>query len=182
MARPGPPPLPGRRPRPAGAHGGGGGPARHGRTATPAGSWRRAGRTGAAYVLADHTVRGLSPMGWAARAAAAAREVGAAEVVAESNQGGEMVRAVLALAGCEAPVRLVHASQRQARPRRARGRPLRAAAAWSTAASFPALEEELMALGAAETGPSPDRADALVWALTALLLTDRPGRPRLSVL
>ena len=141
-----------------------------------------AGRAdGRGYVLADHTVRGLSPMGWAARAAAAAREVGAAEVVAESNQGGEMVRAVLALAGCEAPVRLVHASK----GKRARAEPV--AALYESGrvvhcGSFPALEEELMALGAAETGPSPDRADALVWALTALLLTDRPGRPRLSVL
>ena len=141
-----------------------------------------AGRAdGRAYVLADHTVRGLSPMGWAARAAAAAREVGAAEVVAESNQGGEMVRAVLALAGCEAPVRLVHAS----RGKRARAEPVAALYEQGRVVhcgSFPALEEELMALGAAETGPSPDRADALVWALTALLLTDRAGRPRLSVL
>jgi phage terminase large subunit-like protein len=45
---------------------------------------------------------------------------------------------------------------------------------------FPELAEELMALGADETRRSPDRADALVWALSDLLLK-RPGRPRVWV-
>jgi phage terminase large subunit-like protein len=48
--------------------------------------------------------------------------------------------------------------------------------------AFGALEEELMALGAAEGGPSPDRADALVWALTELMLTAPPVQPRIRLL
>ena len=48
-------------------------------------------------------------------------------------------------------------------------------------AAFPALEEEMMGFGAAEGGPSPDRVDALVWAITYLLL-GRDAAPRLRVL
>jgi phage terminase large subunit-like protein len=56
-----------------------------------------AGRAGArGYVLADRSQAGLSPLGWAMRVAEAAREFGAAEIVAEANQGGDMVRATLA--------------------------------------------------------------------------------------
>jgi len=50
-------------------------------------------------VLADRSAAGLSPQGWAARVAEAAREFGALEIVAEKNQGGEMVRTVLAQEG-----------------------------------------------------------------------------------
>ena len=48
-------------------------------------------------------------------------------------------------------------------------------------ASLPALEEELMALGAEETRHSPDRADALVWAVTQLLV-NRGAGPRIRIL
>lgn len=62
-----------------------------------------AGRLGErAFVLADRTMKGLSPMGWARRAVETARDFGAAAIVAEANQGGEMVRGLLAQA--EAPI------------------------------------------------------------------------------
>ena len=48
--------------------------------------------------------------------------------------------------------------------------------------AFPQLEEELMALGGRDGGPSPDRADALVWAVTALMLNGRGAGPRIRVL
>ncbi|HRD47423.1 MAG TPA: DNA-packaging protein, partial [Caulobacter sp.] len=48
--------------------------------------------------------------------------------------------------------------------------------------AFPALEEELMALGCADVRDSPDRADALVWALTELLLGREGRMPRVRVL
>ena len=135
---------------------------------------------GRAYVLADRTASGLSPLGWAGVAAGAAREHRADRIVAEVNQGGEMVRTVLAQAGCPAPVRAVHAS----RSKRARAAPVAALYEGGRVVhcgSFPQLEEELMALGAAEGGPSPDRADALVWAVTDLLLGPESA-PRLRVL
>lgn len=135
---------------------------------------------GRVFVLADRSNRGLTPMGWARRAAEAASEFGADGVIAEANQGGEMVRTVLVQAGCDTPVKLVHAS----RGKRARAEPVAALYEQGRVVhcvALPALEEELMALGADETRRSPDRADALVWAVTDLLL-NRPAGPRIRVL
>nr|WP_246450518.1 terminase family protein [Sphingomonas rhizophila] len=74
-----------------------------------------AGRSaGKSYVLADCSVRGLSPEGWARAVAAAAREWNACLVVAEANQGGAMVESVLKAADAGLPVRLVHASRGKA--------------------------------------------------------------------
>jgi phage terminase large subunit-like protein len=142
-----------------------------------------AGRLGErGYVLADHTGSGLSPLGWAQRAAAAASEWRAAEVVAEVNQGGDMVRAVLAGAGVRCPVRTVHATA----GKRARAEPVAALyeqGRITHCGAFPALEEELMAAGEGWGRNSPDRADALVWALTALLVEAPPRvEPRIRVL
>jgi phage terminase large subunit-like protein len=119
-------------------------------------------------------------MGWARRAVETAAEFDADQLVAEANQGGEMVRTVLVQAGCETPVKLVHAS----RGKRARAEPVAALYEQGRVvhcAAMPALEEELMALGAEDTRHSPDRADALVWAVTHLLL-NRPAGPRIRVL
>lgn len=136
-------------------------------------------RDGRAFVLADRSERGLSPGGWAGKVAATAAECGAAKVVAEKNQGGEMVRTVLAQNGCPVPVKLVHAS---------RGKVERAAPVAALyeqgrvvhCGDFPALEEELMGLGAGG-GRSPDRADALVWAVTELLVAAKAG-PSIRIL
>ena len=143
----------------------------------------RADRT--AYVLADRSKRGLTPHGWALAVVAAVREFGAHQVVAEANQGGEMIRSLLVQADCQPPVKLVHASV----GKRARAEPVAALYEQGRVIHcglFPQLEEEMMALGpssggGAMSGPSPDRADALVWAVSHLLLDLRPG-PRLSVL
>lgn len=134
-------------------------------------------RDGIGYVLADRSARGLSPNGWARRVAEAVETHGADGVVAEANQGGDMVRTILAQAGCSAPIRLVHATS----GKRARAEPVAALYEQGRVVhcqAFPALEEEMMALGGDVDGPSPDRADALVWALTHLLL-ERRGAPRL---
>lgn len=135
---------------------------------------------GRAYVLADVSERGLSPGGWAAKAAKAARDFGAQAVIAEKNQGGEMVRAVLINAGCDTAVRLVHAHRGKVE----RASPVAALYEQGRVVhcgDFPALEEELMGLGADGAGPSPDRADALVWAVTHLLPTPAAG-PSVRVL
>ena len=136
---------------------------------------------GRAFVLADRSKAGESPQGWARIVAQAAREFGAREIVAEKNQGGEMVRTVLAHGGCETAIKLVHASRGKA----VRAEPVAALYEQGRVVhcgAFPALEEELMALGAVESGGrSPDRADALVWAVMHLLPTPRAG-PRVRVL
>ena len=120
-------------------------------------------------VLADASVRGAAPHVWAGRAAELARSVGAHAIVAEANNGGEMVRAVLRAAAPESYVRLVRASE----GKRARAEPIAAQYAQGRvkhAAAFPELEDEMCAFGAEGYSESPDRLDALVWALTDLLL------------
>ena len=134
-----------------------------------------AGRLGdRAFVLADLTEKGLSPMGWANKAVKAAGDFGAAAIVAEANQGGEMVRGLLAQAQAPCAVKLVHARY----SKRVRAEPVAALYERGLVVhcgAFPALEEEMMALGCDGGGPSPDRADALGWAVTELL-RGGPGR------
>jgi len=137
-------------------------------------------RDGVLYVLEDATVRGLSPEGWASRVAAAAGRWDTAQVVAEANNGGAMVQSVLQAADLGLFVRLVHAT----RGKSARAEPI--ALKFETgkalfAGEFPELEAELggMIAGGGYEGPgrSPDRADAMVWAMTVLGET-RSGIPR----
>lgn len=136
------------------------------------------GMDGLAYVLDDFTVAAKSPSGWAARAISLYHALKADALIAEANQGGEMVRAVLQGVDAGVPVKLIHAT---------RGKHLRAepvAALYEQgrvrhAGSFPALEDEMTAF---ETliaqGTSPDRVDALVWAITELMLAGRGQNPR----
>ncbi|WP_332654387.1 DNA-packaging protein [Brevundimonas sp.] len=142
-----------------------------------AASWRRADGTRCAVILADRSIAGLGPDAWARRAVALAQEFGATAVVAEVNQGGDMVKAVLKTAGATLKIREVHAT---------RGKYIRAepvAALYEQgrihhAGPFDALEEELMAFGGEmEAAGSLDRADALVWAVTDLLV-DAPDGER----
>ncbi len=71
-----------------------------------------AGRSGShGYVLADYSQGALTPAGWAARVMQAFADFEADMIVAESNQGGEMVKSVLHQADADAPVKLVHASR-----------------------------------------------------------------------
>ncbi|MGH6952402.1 MAG: terminase large subunit domain-containing protein [Vitreimonas sp.] len=125
------------------------------------------------YVLADCSAHGLSPLGWAARVVETAKRFRAGSIVAEANQGGEMVRATLAQASADCAIQLVHARH----GKRARAEPVAALyeqGRVTHCAAFPALEEELMALGASESEGLLDRADALVWAITALMTASRP--------
>jgi len=137
---------------------------------------------GPGYVLADLSVAGLSPEGWARKVAAAAEAWRAHRVVAEANNGGKMVEAVLRGADVNLPVKLVHAAEGKV----ARAAPVAAlfesGRAWF-AGRFPALEDELCGLtwDGRYHGPgtSPDRADAMVWALTELMLGKEPAEPRI---
>jgi phage terminase large subunit-like protein len=133
-----------------------------------------------ARVLADCSVRMPSPERWARAVAEAARAWDADRVVAEANQGGDMVKSVLRAAHHALPLKLVHASKGKA----ARAEPVAAlyeAGRVRHCGMFAGLEDQLCGLmaGGGYEGPgrSPDRADALVWALTELML-GKIGRPR----
>lgn len=131
------------------------------------------GSDGRAYVIEDGTVEGASPERWAARAVAVAMRHGADRVIAEANNGGDMVASVLRAAQAGLPVKLVHAS----RGKVARAEPVAALyerGRVAHAGGFPELEDQMcgMMAGGDYCGPgrSPDRADALVWALSELML------------
>lgn len=128
-------------------------------------------------VLADASLQGALPHVWAARAAALARSLSAEAIVAECNNGGEMVREVLRTAAPDCIVRLVRASE----GKRARAEPVRALYAQGRvkhAAVFPALEDQMCSYGSDGFRGSPDRVDALVWALSDLLLGGEGPRIR----
>ena len=134
------------------------------------------GVDGIARVMADNSLGGASPGEWALRVAETAREWIADRVVAEANQGGAMVETVLRAADQSLPVKLVHAS----RGKVARAEPvaaLYAAGRVRHVGVFARLEDQLCGLlvGGTYAGPgnSPDRADALVWAMSELLLGRR---------
>ncbi len=142
------------------------------------------GEDGIARVLADCSMRKPSPEKWARAVAMAAREWKADRVIAEANNGGEMVRSVLQAADITLPIKLVHASRGKA----ARAEPVVAlyeSGRVRHVGQLPQLEDELCGLlaGGGYEGPgrSPDRADALVWALSELML-GRRTEPRVRVL
>jgi phage terminase large subunit-like protein len=124
-----------------------------------------------AVVLEDASVQGVSPLVWARRAITAMERWGAQALVAEVNQGGDMVEAVLRQVDPMVPVIKVHA----ARSKAARAEPVAALYEQGRVRHlgvFDALEDEMCQMsrsGYQGTG-SPDRLDALVWALTDLVI------------
>lgn len=127
------------------------------------------GVDGRAYVLADWSLKARSPSVWAQRAMRAFEKFKADCILAEANQGGEMVRIVLGREGPAAAVRLVHARH----AKRDRASPVALCyerGEVSHAGAFPELEDQMCALGADGARAGDDRLDALVWAIWTLLL------------
>lgn len=125
------------------------------------------GRDNHAYVLADETCH-ESPDGWASRVAWAYNHWGADCVVAETNQGFDLLTQVLKAAQKNLPVRSVHAS----RGKYARAEPvslLYEQGRVHHVGTFAQLEDECCCW-VAGISDSPDRMDALVWAMTELML------------
>lgn len=118
------------------------------------------------YVLADRSMRS-SPSAWASAVLNAFREYRADRIVAEVNNGGDMVETILKQQGGRIPYKKVHAT---------RGKILRAepiAALYETGlvhhvGRLGFLEDQMRTYAGRDTEKSPDRLDALVWALTEL--------------
>ncbi|WP_346346525.1 DNA-packaging protein [Thetidibacter halocola] len=124
-----------------------------------------------AYVLEDASVQGVSPTGWATAAVEAARRWDAQRVVYEANQGGAMVGTVLQQVDPGVALKAVHASDGKS----ARAEPV--AALYEQGRVFHAAglgrleaQMQLMTQRGFEGQGSPDRVDALVWAVTELML------------
>jgi phage terminase large subunit-like protein len=125
-----------------------------------------AGRSGDDfYVLADASMQG-SPLQWATAAVTLFHLLKANFIVAEGNNGGEMVAQVIKQVDPLVPVRMVHAS----RGKQTRAEPIAAfyeKGHGHHVGSFPALEDEMCLWVPGDE--SPNRCDALVWACTFLL-------------
>src|SRR3954453_10199411 len=121
------------------------------------------------YVLADETAAGLSPAGWANKAIALWRRLEADCLGVGGEQGGDMVRAVIRSEDASVPVTPVRAH----RGKYLRSEPVAALYEQGRVKHvgvFPALEDEMCDFGpdGLSSARSPDRLDALVWAVSAL--------------
>jgi phage terminase large subunit-like protein len=128
-------------------------------------------RDGYFYVVEDDTVQGASPLVWARAVISAFEKYQADRIVAEANNGGALVSSVLHQVDPNAPVQLVYA----ARGKIARAEPIALLYEQGRVhhvGAFADLEDQLCGfiVGGDYQGPgkSPDRADALIWALAAL--------------
>jgi phage terminase large subunit-like protein len=135
-----------------------------------------------AYVLADRTVQGREPTTWARAAVAAFHDHEASTIVVETNQGGDLLVNMFKSIDTFVPVKKVYAS---------RGKFMRAEPVASLYAegrvchvgTFAELERQMcdFAADGLSHGKSPDRLDALVWAITELMLAERRD-PRMRTL
>jgi phage terminase large subunit-like protein len=135
------------------------------------------------YVLQDASERGLSPKQWAEKGLRLYVEHDADCIVAEANNGGEMITQVIRNLDGSVPVRLVYAS---------RGKVTRAEPVSNLyeqgrvhhVGSFSQLETQMCDFTTdfdrKTAGYSPDRVDALVWAITELMLSKQGGQPRVT--
>ena len=125
------------------------------------------GSDGRCYVLDDVSVKRMRPLQWARRVVDLYELRNADRIVAEVNQGGEMVRDVIAQVDNTVAITTVHAS----RGKQARAEPVAALYEQGRVChvgGFAALEDEMCSV--IGEGASPDRLDALVWAVTELML------------
>ena len=134
------------------------------------------GIDGRCYVLADRTIKGRTPTTWAGAAVAAYHDFAADRIVAEVNQGGDLVALVVRQVDAKVPITSVRAT----RGKWVRAEPVAALYAEGRVihvGEFGDLEAQMLAFGADGRvgGRSPDRVDALVWAVTDLMLA--PGAP-----
>lgn len=133
---------------------------------------------GHGHIIEDATGR-YTPSGWASKTVELYYKYKADRVVAERNQGGDMVRHVLESEDETLPIRLVHAS----RGKFARAEPVSALYEQGKIKHLPGLEElEQQMITWEPLGPigSPDRLDAMVWAITDLMLKG-VARPTLAI-
>jgi phage terminase large subunit-like protein len=130
---------------------------------------------GHGYVLEDASGR-YSPHGWACKAIQLASKWNADRIVAETNQGGDMIAHTIrtcvtpdGLKGVNLPVSEVFASE----GKKARAEPVSALFEQGKAhmcGMHEKLERQLCAWVPTSGADSPDRLDAMVWALTLLMI------------
>jgi phage terminase large subunit-like protein len=131
--------------------------------------------TAHAFVLTDLSGR-FSPDVWARRAIEGYDEIEGDRIIGEANNGGDMVELTVRTVDSGVPFTKVHAS----RGKRVRAEPIAALYEQGRVhhvGQFPELEEQLTTW-TPDSGESPDRLDALVWALTDLMLGEEKRKMR----
>ncbi len=130
------------------------------------------------FVLADLSRQGETPLGWAGRAVAALRDFSGDCIVAEVNNGGEMIETLIRQVDANVAFRAVRAS----RGKFTRAEPVAALYEQGKVrhcGAFARLEDQMCLMtpdfDRARAGFSPDRVDALVWAVSALLFEQEQG-------
>ena len=135
---------------------------------------------GHGFVLKDETCHAVRPLEWARIALRIYHQFEADALVAEVNQGGDMVKTIIAQVDDSVPVKAVRAT----RGKWLRAEPVAALYAQGKVHHVGALvqlEDQMCDLTSdgKSGGRSPDRVDALVWALTELMLHHQAGPPRI---
>jgi len=128
------------------------------------------GANGHGYILADRSLR-ASPDAWARQAVSAYMSYSADRIIAEANNGGDLVEVVVRTVNPDVAYRSVRAS----RGKVSRAEPVAALYEQGRihhVGVFDQLEEQ-MTQYVADSSTSPDRLDALVWALTDLMLVSQ---------
>jgi len=138
------------------------------------------GSDGNGYVLADDSVK-TTPAGWGHRVVAAYEDNSADRVIGEANYGGDMVESTIRGVARDEGMSVSYTSVQATRGKAVRAEPV--AALYEKGhvfhvGSFPALEEEMVSYVPGESSKSPNRMDALVWALTHLIVKPRQPRVR----
>ncbi len=125
------------------------------------------GENGQGYVLQDDSLRG-TPNDWGRAAVAAYHTFEADRIVAEANQGGDMVSHTLRTVDPDVSIKMVHAS----RGKRTRAEPVAALYEQGRVhhLGFHADLEDQLCGWIPDQSASPDRLDALVWGVTELML------------
>lgn len=128
------------------------------------------------FVLADYS-KNDSPTGWAREVITAFREWEANIVIAEVNNGGDLVAHTIRTIDGSIPIKAVHASRGKAK----RAEPVSALYQQGLihhVGEFPELEEQMTSWDSLEPDESwsPDRMDAMVWAFTELMVTPKTLR------
>lgn len=130
------------------------------------------GVDGHGYILDDLTIK-AKPGEWAANAIKGYHNWNADKIVAESNNGGDMVKFTLSTVDKSVPIKLVHA----ARGKQTRAEPISALYDQGKihhVGSLAQLEDQMSCWIPGE-GDSPDRVDALVWSLWELMIDGLKG-------
>lgn len=143
------------------------------------------GSDGHCYILHDGSTQGLSPDGWGAEAARLYRAYEADRVIGEVNNGGDLIESVIRMVDPDLSYKAVRATRGKVR----RAEPVAALYEQGRVhhvGQFGSLEDQMFEFTSDfdtdKMGYSPDRVDALVWAVTELMLDDVQDMPRVRVL